>query len=254
MIIFIYIINIIYSLFFGCNHGFGYKAPINISSIRHIETATNYQEIIQAITAFDNIISGNTKAAKDISPGTYSIVSHLLSDENKNMFNPFIYQTFKLLMEKKKEVTLKLHAIYEYIKDIKFLGLIFGSRGVKQFEYEYDEDKSNWYFIPSDDTNIPNNIINKFNNIQTINIRGTQAGYPSKYYSLSLFCLLSLLEPQSTIKQINISTSLDLPRDKTSWLKFVFLRDSFSLKQQYKKKGSIIDIDEYERTISINKK
>ena len=32
---------------------------INISSIRIIETATNDQEIIQAITVFDNVLSNN---------------------------------------------------------------------------------------------------------------------------------------------------------------------------------------------------
>ena len=76
------------------------------------------------------------------------------------------------------------------------------------------------------------------------------------YYSLSLFCLLSLLEPQSTIKQINISIYSETISDKTSWLKFVFLRDSFSLKQQYTKKGYIIDYHDNGNysSISINKK
>ena len=42
----------------------------------------------------------------------FSIVSHLLSDENKNKFNPFIYQTVKLFIDKKKQVTLDMHSTY----------------------------------------------------------------------------------------------------------------------------------------------
>ena len=83
-------------------------------------------------------------------------------------------------------------------------------------------------------------------------MKHTQSEFYNKYYSLSLFCLLSLLELQSTIKQINISIAREAD-DETSWLKFVFLRDSFSLKQQYKEKGYIIDYDDND-TISINKK
>ena len=40
--------------------------PINISSIRIIEIATNYDEIVSAITLFDNVISDNISTIKCI--------------------------------------------------------------------------------------------------------------------------------------------------------------------------------------------
>lgn len=240
-------IYILCSLFFGCKHERHGEAecPINISSIRDISRATNYQEIIQAVTVFDNILSGNESKP---SSSVFSIVSHLLNDANKRSFNPFLYQTFKSFLDKKKEVTLNMWLIYRGIKDIEFLGLIFGKAGLSEFEY--DKNKSNNYFIPCDNTNIPINIIHKFNNIQKINIRWAQNYY--KYYSFSLFSFLSLLELHTTIKQVHISGYRSKDCENTSWLSFVWTRDSLLLMREYNKKGYSIAFEEYD-TISINK-
>ena len=56
------ILRIINRLFLGCRqHSVPSKVyPINTTSIRIIETATNYQAVIQTMTAFDAVYSGNT--------------------------------------------------------------------------------------------------------------------------------------------------------------------------------------------------
>ena len=233
---FLSVFAISYRLFFGCNHGrFGAKCPINISGMIDFKTTSNFTQMTEAIKSFDNIISGDESAAKKINRKAYFIISESISKEKKNKLHPLMYHTFKLFMDRKKEVTLSMNNIYDCIKNVKFLELLFGGRGLAQFEY--DKNKSNNYFIPSDDTNIPI-IINKFSNIHKITIIDTQFGY--KYYSLSLVSLLSLLEQKSTITQIKILINRKAS-DMTNWISFVFQSDQYSLKEQYRNEGFSIE-------------
>ena len=171
-----------------------------------ISTASNYQEIIQAITLFDMILSVNTQAVSDfdIPSSTSSIVNHLLSDAMRDKFDPFIYQSFKLFMDKKTNITVDMSWINK-IDDANFLRLIFGESGCKKFEYERDEHnkkKSNDNLMPSENTNIPF-VSKQFRNVETIRIINTT------YHSISLFSMLTLLEPQSAIEKIEIQIEGD---------------------------------------------
>ena len=85
----------IYSLFFD------YPESINISSIRIIETATNYQEIIQAITLFDNALSNNIEERVNVSSESLLVLKHLIYERNENKFDLFIYNTWKVFVQKK---------------------------------------------------------------------------------------------------------------------------------------------------------
>lgn len=242
MLLILYIIYFIYSLFFGCMHVEFYNVPINILSIRDVSTAANYQEIVQGVTAFDNITSGYS--VKNIPSSTISKVTQLLCNENKSKFIPFMQQTFKVLLDNKRQISLSLPNIYNNIKDAKFLCTMFGGTGVKQFqcESECDEDKKNEfnYFIPSDNTNIPIIVLNKFNNVKNINIYAQDYNY---YCPLSLFSLLSLLDKRSRTIQIKVHGHRSKIY-KTSWISFVWNRDCFALKQEYERKGYIIEFKE----------
>ena len=131
--------------------------------------------------------------------------------------------------------------------DEGILKLMFGGSGCKQ----YNKDPSNGYLIPSDNTNIPL-ILKQFKNIKTINIKNTQDIMEGKYYSLSLFSLLTLLKPQSAVKELRIMllhgrySGLNL---KDSWISFMWNNtDISSLKQKYENNGYSIQCqldDEY---------
>ena len=88
---------LIYSLFYG------YDIPINISSIRIIETATNYRGIIQAITFFDNVLSNNiyNGVVVNTCPEWSLILNHLMHGRKENIFDPIIYNSWKVFLEKK---------------------------------------------------------------------------------------------------------------------------------------------------------
>lgn len=243
----------IYRIFFGDRFN-----PINISSIRVISTATNYQKIIQSITALDAIISGlPITSVPSFAP---SLIEHLLNDEMENEFNPFIYETFKIFLARKIDITLNMYQLSYYNIDTFFLRLIFGGNGFKQFKYDpissLSDVRVSKYFIPSVTTNIPI-ICNQFCNLQTIKMEQTQC--INKYYSLSLVSLLSLLESQSNIRQIKISTSNHggTASDGTNWMSFAWKNDSVLLKQKYKRRGYNIDYNKgnvfTKDTISIEK-
>ena len=91
----------IYSLFFGATDEY---CPIVISSIRIIETATNYQEIIEMISLFDRVLSGDMVKKKKIGCSSLLILNHLIYERKENKFDPFIYNSWKLFCKKKRKL------------------------------------------------------------------------------------------------------------------------------------------------------
>ena len=224
-------------LFFGCGHG-SKQVPINISSIRIIETGTNYGEIIQAITLFDNIISGNTpmRISTSIWKKATLIMNHLLNnnDKTENKFDSFIYNTFKLFMDRKNKLKIDMNALDYFKVDLSFCNLIFGGAGFQTKRYEQDND-----YLIYDDTNIPR--FKLFDNLGIVTIIGIQRH--NKYWSFSLISLLSKMV-ESNIKQANISTNWMMADDFTSWISSVWNQSCSSLVKEYKKKGFAIEFDD----------
>lgn len=213
------------------------------------------------------MLSNNYRSAYDVSSETAPILKHLLCDkQNQNLFHPFIYETFNLFLNKKTNITLNMWGIHYHVienkgmmgwhsrLDSNFLKLIFGGTGATRFTR--GENNKDPYFIPSDDTNIPI-IFTKFNHLHTLTIFDTQYYFGNTYYSMSLFSLLNLLTPQSTIKEIKIYSQRDDESETKhlNWISFVFARDCIELTQKYRERGYIIDygIEDYGDCIRINK-
>ena len=230
-ILFILLYYYLYSLFFG------FHAPVNISSIRIIETATNYEAIIGAIRLFDNVLSGNIKGdVVEISKKWLLILNHFVFERNENKYDAFIYNTWKVFLQKKNKITIEMWHLNNFITDLEFLGLIFGGRGLEMHKYEDDNN----FYIPDDNdmTNILKlNVLNLFNNLQTIWITNVQ--YRDKYYSFSLYQLL-LFVRVNKIEKVQIST---FSVNSLSWLDYLWGNKSLSLIEEYKKKGYGIEYD-----------
>lgn len=203
---------------------------MNIASIRIIKTATNYKKVIQAITAFDNVLSGNPAAAKNTPSSAALILDQLLYDESKEDFDPFIYQTFKVFLNKKTDIKINMHILSWCVDDIPILDSIFGGAGYKK--YKYDKYRGGDYFIPGDNRNIP--IFEIFPFMQTITMEQTQSG--ADYYPISLNSLVSLLDEQCSIKEIKIEAAAET-FGNTSWIYSVWFTQSKSLTEAYRKKG-----------------
>lgn len=209
---------------------------------------------MQAITALDNILSDHTKAAKNIPSSSGVILNQLINNELEHKIDPFIYKSFKLFMDKKTDITLNMDSMIDV--NAGFLTLIFGETGCEKYTLDnytgsdIDSDcpesalgrSHHDYFIPSDGTNIPL-VLNHFSNIETIKIINTQ-NEDGEYYSLSLFSLLMLLQPQSVVKHIEIKIHevsvgprmiMDL---QDSWISFMCNdTDISALQQKYENKG-----------------
>ena len=152
-----------------------------------------------------------------------------------------------------------MNSLNSYIYDLGFLallfggrglemhwdkGLIFGGRGLEMNEYDNDDDNNN-YYIPDDDdmTNILKlNVLNLFNNLQTIKIYRVQQY--AKYYSFSLYKLVLLLV-KTKIENVYIYADVN-----DSWLCYLWRNKSSSLIEAYKNKGYGIEFDGY-KTMSI---
>ena len=216
--------SFIYSLFFG-----DYVNPISISSIRIIETATNYQEIVSAITLFDNVINGVENPGY-VSSSCLLILSHLIVERAENKFDPFIYNSWKVFLQKKTKIKINMSRMP---KDLGFLGLIFGGRGLEEHEDEDDD------YIPDDDdmTNILKlNVLSLFNNLQTMEICNVYD------YPFSLYQLVSLLT-HTKIKKVLIYN------DK--WLYSLWCDCSSSLIKAYKNNGYAVEYNGVEMSINL---
>ena len=229
---------VLYSLFFGVGHGY----PINISSIRIIKTKRNYQEIIQAITILDNILSGNIE--EKISKKSLLILNHLIVERKENKFDPFIYNSWKTFLQKKTEIKIDMDNLNKYITDLGFLGLIFGGRGLELHRRDlFDDNFKNNYYIPDDMTNILKlNVLNVFPNLQTMVI-GWLEEHPFSLHQLAL------LLKDTKIKMVEIEAAKN-----SSWLFYLWSDKSSSLIKAYKNKGYSIEVDgkfDYTFVISI---
>lgn len=239
------------SLFFGCDH-FD-LVPMNITSIRIIETGTNYQEIIEAFTLFDNIITSgeyvNLSVINENMPESYwkrliVIMDHFLNVESEKIFDSFIYDTWRLFLKKKIEIKINMAELDDHQQnhiDASFLNVIFNGAGFKKYEYnEQVNEEIDYFIIPSDDTNIIKFDI--FPNLQEINITFAQDN--DEYWPFSLSQLLLILR-QTKVEKVKIKTNILLGVDLKSWIKWLWHNNS-SLIAQYQNEGySIKFVDDY---------
>jgi len=216
--------------------------------LRVIETQTNYQSIIQAITLFDNVISDNiwNEKSRSFLNKSRLILEHLLygCHENKFNFDPFIYKTFEVFIRNKKQIKINMKDLDYCIKDKVFLQVIFGSNVF--VSKEKAEAAGRDYFIPVNNENLfDNKFLQRLNKVTSMEISGVQTKHTNKYWSFSLINLLSLIE-DTKIENIKISTTY-LKKGANSWLSYLFDTSFVSLIGTYKNKGFDIkfSVNEY---------
>ena len=113
---------------------FGDDSPLNVSSIRLIETGVNLESHIAAITALDCIISGSLWPDNAISEdSTHGTVIKNLFDRNDGLkssttkikFSPYIYQSFQCFIAHKTKVKIDIDDVDGYLEDKELLELLF---------------------------------------------------------------------------------------------------------------------------------
>lgn len=265
-------------LFFADKYGddYGWR-PINIESIRVISTAKNYQAIVSAITLFDNIISGNFDDYDQPSPAfvkrSIQILEHLLSTkQSKNMFDPFIYNTWNTFVNCKKEITLSMQGLYVYLASTQrgtdLLSLMFGGKGFRVSQMGVMDDN---FDICDDDTNIMKAGI--FKNLECLKLQRVQfydhlcyhsvwfLDYNRKnkyYWPFSWQHLLSWMDNQPKLKEIRISmyifeSEATVNKDVPSLLSNIW-SDSSAMKEMLTSKGFEIKWNDFLHSLKIKKK
>ena len=66
-------------------------------------------------------------------------MNHLIIERKENQFDPFIYNSWRVFLQKQTKITIKMYWLARDIRDSGFLGLIFGGRGLERHQYR-DED------------------------------------------------------------------------------------------------------------------
>ena len=198
----------IFRLFFGQSEGNCYR--LDIVSILMIEGAVNLSKHIQAITAFDKLISNTLNfPTYGAELGFGPIIKELMnyysssSPSSAQLFPQFIYDTFGALIAFKKRIEINIVRLYRAKTDKLLLQQLFDTEIVEE------QDTENVDVFISDDNrqNMINPLLLKvFKNVKEIKI--ITKGFNSMrkknpHYPLSLSLLLSIIS-KTAIKKATI--------------------------------------------------
>ena len=199
----------VYILLFRLFMGSTWRA-LHINSIRIMETALNFEEVISAITALDLLISEFGR------PSTYShgqilssLFNYILHGNLDKRFNKYIYDTFKLFTSNKQRIYIDFEDLDDYNEndDGKLVNLLVHRLQAVHKIKEFDgaaKYKTNMY-----NTNIlTQQFLSIFPNLNYIRI--TASGI-RKDFTFSLSELLSSIK-YTTVKTVQITPSKEMKK------------------------------------------
>ena len=181
----------IFRLFFGDQY-----QPLNITSIRIIETCSNLEKQISAITALDAIISNNhNKVSKDseYGPVLEELFSYSLSSKQQR-YNKYLYQTFQCFVNHKQKIEISIPYIDLCVKDKALRKVLFYDIVCKK-EDKDNPDISGWIDLNNKENLVKPDLFNIFKNIKEITIIASYG-----YYPCSLLLLSSIIQSTPATK------------------------------------------------------
>ena len=181
--------NIIYRLFYGND-----KHPINITSIRMIESSLNFEYLVGAMTALDNCISNQIRnevsASHKYGEKLSVLFNYIINGKLEKKWNKYVYDTFHCFTRNKQIIHISVGALKLLVKDKDLLNLIC-----------YKLDDNNFEII--DEENLTNlirpHLFKIFENVQEIYVETFD-------YGLYLFGLLSIIK-NTKIKKATITAT-----------------------------------------------
>lgn len=222
---------IFYRLFYD---GGGYRSKVlDITSIRIIEENLNLEDSISAITALDNIISNNVFPNNRIPDGSnYGIIinqllSQMMNKEASNQestlnIHPYLYTTFKCFIAYKKEISIHIDRINDYVKDKKLLNILFDDIVKEKTELRDKEFAE----VHSDQNLIRPAVFSVFKNLEIVNIiTASNLGY--SIYPFSLLSFLDIIE-QTKVNKISIRSNYNYDEKFYPWLDDIETSSAFA--------------------------
>ena len=240
----------LFRLFFQAA-GYFTASPLNISSIRILETGKNYEDITKPITVFDACISGQVDIpSADPSKKYGKVITQLINAQitgEAAQIDQYIMDTFNSFIKHKKKIDIKVEYVIKKVKDKELVNNIIN----KGESTEYKHGKTDVIRRESKDmTNLINSkIIKMFTNVQEIEMTINEMFNNNNIYTISLIGLLSIIESTS-IKRVEISMYWK-KKAGISWLSALWKSSSNELIQKYNNMGFDIKYDNND--IIINK-
>ncbi len=193
--------------------------PIQIISVTLKNTNQNFKKIIYSVSYLDIIISGGNPGSIKVSKDDVFVIKRLF-DNNKMRrvtFDTYIYNTFIAYTHSKKQIVLDLYWLYYANSEMRDLVMHKMSKGR---DVRVDNDVSNLF---------KSELLSIFKNVKTVIIRTTN--YNGDYwYTLSMICLLSLIESTSLDKII--IKAVTYWKDKYNWIESLWNINKESYKSQ----------------------
>ena len=193
-----------------------FKNPLNITSIRIMRTASNLENLIGALTVFDNIISGEQHYEPLSSSIKYdtlaALMGYFVHNKLEKKLNEYIYKTFDCFRKNKRKIIINLsllnnitgkHLVSPYMHDMT-------KTDCKEFIYRPESDMTN-LFKPD--------LLRFLNHLTHITI-DSQSLRGQYEFIISLLGLLSIIK-YSTIQEITI-----LGGKKGGWLSKLWSSDN----------------------------
>ena len=197
----------IFRLFFGQSEINPW--PLDITSIKIIKGALNLAIHIQAITAFDKLISNTLNfpsydAELGFGPIIKELMNHYSSSSSRpKVFPQYIYDTFEALIAFKKKIEINIVRLHKTRPDKLLLQQLFDAEIVE----EKDPENVDVFICDDNRQNMINPLLLKvFKNVEEIKIITKHHGpfwEKLPHYPLSLSLLLSIIS-KTAIKTATI--------------------------------------------------
>eukprot|EP01084_Bolivina_argentea_P271770 462515_1 len=217
---------------------FGGQWMIKIESIRIRRTAQNFKKFMHSLYYFDNMITGGNFTNMKIKTAHTEIIkcliNHTLGKQITKKIDPYIYSTFECFCQSKQQIALDLYQLKK--ADEKMRNLIMYSMDECVHFRVYKEEKAR---VDTDFRNLfRSQIFQIFKNIKTVIIKTTSVGGILSY-SLSIFGLLSLIEPTSVNKVI--VKAVAIYGESNNWITSLWTSSS-TIKKKYNEQNYSISV------------
>ena len=200
-----------YRLFFGGEY------PINISSIRILESRLNLEKMIGAMTVLDNCISDNIHWANTIdqyesnkhSAKLKALFNYVLNNKLEKIYNQYIYNTFDCFRRNKKELIIDLWDLGVHCKDQELSSLILCQLNEKHKKQQIADDEISYC--------LHSRLFYIFPNVVKVVIERSH-----KYFNrLSLFGLISVIQ-NTNVREVRIGAHNGWMQDDQSWIDVLY--------------------------------
>ena len=232
--------------------------PLLVSSIRVLETSSNYETFSRAITVFDACLEWGQTSIPSADPDKkYGLVLKKLIDAEisgeKDGIDEYILKSFHAFTQKKKQLNINVSEVMKSIEDEHLIkNIFFGTEKIKwksgktEFVRRSETDKTNLFH---------SKLIQLFSNCVEINMMINSNDFDlfdegRDICPISFIALLSIIEGTKVTK-IHISIYWGRDDEGESWLDALWEGHGREIMRKYQETGYSIEYTKERNSITI---